>query len=81
MTVHLHCVESFEGLSYSDIGERGVEVNCEKNTIFNEHPVSAAFLDNDWRCVQSGTGIGKWSISSLGHQPFSLSCCEISRTK
>ena len=30
-------VESFEGL-YSDVGEGGVAVNCEKNTIFPEHP-------------------------------------------
>ena len=33
MTVHSHCVESF------DVGERGVAVKCEKNTIFPEHPV------------------------------------------
>ena len=26
-------------VSYSDEGERGVAVNCEKNTIFPEHPV------------------------------------------
>ena len=24
---------------YSDVGEGGVAVNCEKNTIFAEHPV------------------------------------------
>ena len=35
MTVHYHCVESFEG----DVGEGGVAVKCEKNTIFPEHPV------------------------------------------
>ena len=55
LQVHSHCVESFEGLtmgvtvnshcvgalkvSYSDVGEGGVAVNCEKNTIFPEHPV------------------------------------------
>ena len=38
VTVHSHCIESFEGL-YSDVGEGGVTVNCEKNTIFPEHPV------------------------------------------
>ena len=26
-------------VSYSDVGEGGVAVNCEKNTIFPEHPV------------------------------------------
>ena len=26
-------------VSYSDVGEGGVVVNCEKNTIFPEHPV------------------------------------------
>ena len=26
-------------VSYSDVGEGGVGVNCEKNTIFPEHPV------------------------------------------
>ena len=25
--------------TYSDVGEGGVTVNCEKNTIFPEHPV------------------------------------------
>ena len=42
MTGHSHCVEcveSFEGLLYSDVGEGGVAVNCEKNTISPEHPV------------------------------------------
>ena len=39
VTVHSHCVESFEK-NYSDVGEEGgVAVNCEKNTIFPEHPV------------------------------------------
>ena len=31
VTVHSHCVESFEGISYSDVGEGGVAVNCEKH--------------------------------------------------
>ena len=35
VTVHSHCIESFEGV-YS---EGGIAVNCEKNTIFPEHPV------------------------------------------
>ena len=35
VTVHSHRVESFE----SDVGEGGVAMNCEKNTIFPEHPV------------------------------------------
>ena len=26
-------------VSYSNVGEGGVAVNCEKNTIFPEHPV------------------------------------------
>ena len=34
-TVHWHCVES-----YSDVGEGGVAVNCEKKKTFSEHPVS-----------------------------------------
>ena len=33
VTVHSHYVES-------DVGKGGVPVNCEKNTIFPEHPVS-----------------------------------------
>ena len=32
MTIHSHC-ESFEGL-YSDVGEGGVAVNCEKTQLF-----------------------------------------------
>ena len=41
VTLHLHCVESFElKVSYSDVGEGGVAVNCEKNIIFPEHPVA-----------------------------------------
>ena len=39
MTIHSHCVESFK-VSYSDVGEGGVAVNCKK-TIFPEHPVVA----------------------------------------
>ena len=34
VTVHTHCVESFEGLFNSDVGEGGVAVNCEK-TLFS----------------------------------------------
>ena len=30
---------AFLKVSYSDVGEVGVAVNCEKNTIFPEHPV------------------------------------------
>ena len=43
MTVHSHCIDSFEGLLQRrrDVGGGGFAVNCEKNTIFNEHPVSA----------------------------------------
>ena len=26
-------------VSYSDVGEGGVAMNCEKNTFFPEHPV------------------------------------------
>ena len=33
VTVHSHCVESFEGL-YSDVGEGGIAVNCEKTQFF-----------------------------------------------
>ena len=39
MTVHLHSVESFEGLLQRCRREGGVAVNYEKNTIFNEHSV------------------------------------------
>ena len=42
MTVHLHSVESFEGLLQRCRREGGVAVNCEKNTIFPEHPVQLA---------------------------------------
>ena len=31
-------------VSYSDVGEEGVTVNCEKSTIFPEHPVWAGFI-------------------------------------
>ena len=43
MIVHSHCVESFQGdlkVSYSDEGEGGVAVNCEKKTFFSEYPVT-----------------------------------------
>ena len=43
MTVNSHCVESFE-VSNSDVGERGVAVNCEKSTTFPEHPVKLVGL-------------------------------------
>ena len=33
VTVHSHCVESFEGI-FSDVGEGGVAVNCEKTQFF-----------------------------------------------
>ena len=40
VTVSSHCVVSLRcEVSYSDEGEGGVAVNCEKNTIFPEHPV------------------------------------------
>ena len=43
VTVHSHCVESFEK-TYSDVGEGGVAVNCEKKTIiFPEHPVERGY--------------------------------------
>ena len=38
VTVHSHCVESSEGLSYSDLGEGGVAVYYKRKTIFPEHP-------------------------------------------
>ena len=38
-TVHSHCVESFDGLLQRCRREGGVAVNCEKITIFPEHPV------------------------------------------
>ena len=31
VTVHSHCVKSFEGSYSSDVGEGGVAVNCEKH--------------------------------------------------
>ena len=30
---------SYWKVSYSDLGEEGVASNCEKNTIFPEHPI------------------------------------------
>ena len=36
MTVHSRIALK---VSYSDVGEEGVAVNCEKKTIFPEHPV------------------------------------------
>ena len=39
MSVHLHCVESFEGLLQQWRRGRGCSV-LRKNTIFHEHPVS-----------------------------------------
>ena len=39
VTVHSHCVESFEKLLQRYVGEGWVEVDNEKNTIFPEHPV------------------------------------------
>ena len=30
-------------VSYSDVGEGGVAVNCEQNTIFPEHPIVGGF--------------------------------------
>ena len=33
-------------VSYSDSGEGGVAVNCEKNSIFPEHPVGSSFAFN-----------------------------------
>ena len=56
MTVHSHCIESFEGLLHSDEGEVGVAVNCEKNTIFPEHPY------REHKCVNP--------LSYLGHSIF-----------
>ena len=44
VTVHSRCVESFKGLLHSDIGEGGVAVNCEKNTISPKHPVYQAIF-------------------------------------
>ena len=38
VTVHSNCVESFE-VSYSDVIEGAAAVNCEKSSIFSEHPV------------------------------------------
>ena len=38
VTVHSHYVKSLK-VSYSDVDEGGVAVDCEKNTIFPEHPV------------------------------------------
>ena len=38
MTVHCIGLRAFE-VSYSDVGEGGVAVNVEKNTIFPEHSV------------------------------------------
>ena len=35
VTVHLHCVKSFEGVNSSDVGEGSVAVNCEKKHIFS----------------------------------------------
>ena len=29
-------------VSYSDVGEGGLAVNCEKNTFFPEHPVDVS---------------------------------------
>ena len=34
VTVHSHCVESFEGLLQRYVGEKGVAVNCEKTHFF-----------------------------------------------
>ena len=36
---YTHTVLTALKLSYSDVGEGGVAVNCETNTIFPEHPV------------------------------------------
>ena len=38
MAVHSHCVRTLK-VSYSDVGKGRVAENCEKNTIFPEHPV------------------------------------------
>ena len=34
VTVHSHCVERALQVSYSDVGEGGVAVNCEKTQFF-----------------------------------------------
>ena len=35
VTLHSHCVESFEGLLHSDVGEGGVAVNCEEKNNYS----------------------------------------------
>ena len=42
VTVYSHCVESFEGLSYSDLGEGGFTVYYEKKN--PEHPVFSILM-------------------------------------
>ena len=43
VTVHSHCLESFE-VSYSDVGEGGVAVNCKKHFFLNTLYMLACLL-------------------------------------
>ena len=52
VTVLSHCVECFEGLLYSDVGEGGITVNCEKTHFFLNimfafltYPMFEGFMD------------------------------------
>ena len=47
---------------YSDVGEGGVAVNCEKKTIFPEHPVSSPL--NVCVYVKGGTSY-EWSAAAV----------------
>ena len=66
-------------VNYSDVGEGGAAVNCEKNTIFLEHPV----YNKEWGAIYSVTWIciclpvlhiDCWKVSlqpTSSHQPLS----------
>ena len=79
VTVHSYCVESYEGLSQRCRRTRAFAVNCEKNTIFLEHPV----YNKEWGAIYSVTWIciclpvlhiDCWKVSlqpTSSHQPLS----------
>ena len=57
VTVHHRIVLRALKVSYSDVGEGGVAVKCENNTIFPEHPVLVLdILYNEPAGILASTG-------------------------